>query len=609
MIVSTERWRALTTRLGLLGTVMGGDHGQGNPNTRSSKDDRGTKTMTMTMTMSRDAEQSSRMFPTLWQNFPTTMHLDRNYKFSFTVVDEGFPHIPVLMLCYAEAPQARGLSDSNTRSVLANISYTCPQTPGDADHKSCNLTSRATIPWDVTVGFSPTIPASDFAARGYQNNSTNSFFFCFTMDDLKAGDAKFRCSSYSPFFGLEAAIPSPVAIKVQQQEPTAVPPITSSTSATQTAAATTVLEITASLSILSIFASSPTSLPSSLSQSTYTSHATTVTTTLTSPPTSTSNSNSVSATMASTSSVAPSHSPGLPLSAKIGTIILTFLLLLLLLATILLLHRRQRQRNPPPSNPSRSPKNLLLPKNNNNNNNNNNNDSRDRFIAEKLGLALAHRTHTNTPPLTSRGAGMGMGGAAAYEHEDGGRTAGVRAHAHAPGTALTADTAVSSSQAASTLRSGGDRDGEGDEMGNRAMAIGVASGASRPVSPPVCVRVRDGATDLDLDLGREREREREQGSREQSGIGEERRIFDRDRDPYADADDDDDDDVSGTGLGAMYRGTLHAHAHAPFLSEPGMSAEEVARLEEDEEEERRIDEAIAEAEAEEGRRRAGERGK
>lgn len=47
----------------------------------------------------------------------------------------------------------------------------------------------------------------------------------------------------------------------------------------------------------------------------------------------------------------------------------------------------------------------------------------------------------------------------------------------------------------------------------------------------------------------------------------------------------------------VYKGALQA----PFLSEPGMSAEEVARLEE---EERRIDEAIAEAEEE--RRRARE---
>ena len=45
----------------------------------------------------------------------------------------------------------------------------------------------------------------------------------------------------------------------------------------------------------------------------------------------------------------------------------------------------------------------------------------------------------------------------------------------------------------------------------------------------------------------------------------------------------------------------HPSLQAPFLSEEGMSAEEIARLEE---EERRIDAAIAAAEAEDGGRRS-----
>jgi hypothetical protein len=75
------------------------------------------------------------------------------------------------------------------------------------------------------------------------------------------------------------------------------------------------------------------------------------------------------------------------------------------------------------------------------------------------------------------------------------------------------------------------------------------------------------------------------------GIGE-RSLFDEA--PYT-------DDVSRSDRGNLnvpkvYKGALQA----PFLSEPGMSAEEVARLEE---EERRIDEAIAEAEEERKRAR------
>lgn len=83
------------------------------------------------------------------------------------------------------------------------------------------------------------------------------------------------------------------------------------------------------------------------------------------------------------------------------------------------------------------------------------------------------------------------------------------------------------------------------------------------------------------------------GSRD-IGIGE-RSLFDEE--PYT-------DDVGRGGGGGghlnvpkVYKGALQA----PFLSEPGMSAEEVARLEE--EEERWIDEAIAEAEEERKRAR------
>jgi hypothetical protein len=169
-----------------------------------------------------------------------------------------------------------------------------------------------------------------------------------------------------------------------------------------------------------------------------------------------------------------------------------------------------------------------------------NNDSRDVFVAEKLARSSVqeHETHT---PLTS------------YTEHD------TSSHQHLPlpGSAFTTNTPMPisprRSQAATTVSR--------DVSISVSRAVSDASHVSRP------------------------------GSRE-IGIGE-RSLFDEA--PYT-------DDVSRSGSGAnlnvpkVYKGALQA----PFLSEPGMSAEEVARLEE---EERRIDEAIAEAEEERKRAR------
>lgn len=155
----------------------------------------------------------------------------------------------------------------------------------------------------------------------------------------------------------------------------------------------------------------------------------------------------------------------------------------------------------------------------------------------------------------------------------------------APGSAFTANTPVPISPrrslAANTLRS---------EAVSRAVSL--ASAVSRPVSPSA------GDNSGGVPISRETSRER---------IGE-RSIFDQE--PYTDnigvaTSASGGNTGSGTGTSRntnldvpkVYKGTLQA----PFLSEPGMSAEEISRLEE---EERRIDEAIAEAEEE--RRRARE---
>ncbi|RAL63056.1 hypothetical protein DID88_004141 [Monilinia fructigena] len=181
-----------------------------------------------------------------------------------------------------------------------------------------------------------------------------------------------------------------------------------------------------------------------------------------------------------------------------------------------------------------------------------NNDSRDLFVAEKLGLT--DRTDTNTP-LTSHGAGMGVGGR--YDHE-----AHSTVDLPAPGSAFTANTPVPinprRSQAANTLRS----DGNGME----SRAVSMASKLSRPVSPVNGSAVCGNTRELSREISRER-------------IGE-RSIFDQE--PYTDGAGQGTVNMGGNEsrmtleVPKVYNGTLQA----PFLSEPGMSPEEVARLEE-----------------------------
>ncbi|PQE20865.1 Kin of IRRE 3 protein [Rutstroemia sp. NJR-2017a BBW] len=197
---------------------------------------------------------------------------------------------------------------------------------------------------------------------------------------------------------------------------------------------------------------------------------------------------------------------------------------------------RRRRRNHPP-NTSQTPENLLL------SSPYQNNDSRDMFVAEKLARSSIQERETHTP-LTSY---------TEHEHE---HDTSSHQHLPLPGSAFTTNTPMPisprRSQAATTVSR--------DASISVSRAVSDASHVSRP------------------------------GSRE-IGIGE-RSLFDEA--PYT-------DDVSRSGGGNLnvpkvYKGALQA----PFLSEPGMSAEEVARLEE---EERRIDEAIAEAEEERKRAR------
>ncbi|EDN98004.1 predicted protein [Sclerotinia sclerotiorum 1980 UF-70] len=285
-----------------------------------------------------------------------------------------------------------------------------------------------------------------------------------------------------------------------------------------------------------------------------------VTTSPTAPPTST---GTDAANATGTSNASNSKSSGLSLGAKIGIAFGAIILVFLLLLALLLLLRRRRKNSPP--NTSHTPENLLS-------SSLKNNESRDLSIAEKLNLT--DRTDTNTP-LTSHGA------ITPYENDD---------DLPAPGSAFTANTPVPisprRSQVSNTLRS---------HVGSRGISI--TSGISRPVSPL-------GGNNGEITISRENSHERL----------DERSIFDEE--PYTDSINGVSAASAASGaLGAIvaaqmrsqgdnidgprvYKGTLQA----PFLIGLGMSAEEVAR---EEEEERRIDKAIAEAEEE--RRRVRER--
>ncbi|KAB8302053.1 hypothetical protein EYC80_005505 [Monilinia laxa] len=398
----------------------------------------------------------------------------------------------------------------------------------------------------------------------------SAFFLCFTNQFVNFTANFFTCESYSPYFHISY---EPASLPNQKRDDPAQLSFEAASASAFAASfissiegyipPTATLSITASTAIL--LPSGGTVLPPSTTASdspVSTSWAATVTT-----PDITPTATATGAANTSDTSSSP-HSSRLSLGAKVGIALGAIILAFLIILAILLL-LRYRRRNPPP-NSSRTPENPLL------SSSLQNNDSRELFVAEKLGLT--DRTDTNTP-LTSRGAGVGVGGR--YDHE-----ANSTADLPAPGSAFTANTLVpinpQRSQAANTLRS----DGNGIE--NRAVSM--ASEVSRPVSPVNEVAVGGNTRELSREISRER-------------IGE-RSIFDQE--PYTDG-------IDGAGQGTVnvggnesrmtlevpkvYKGTLQA----PFLSEPGMSPEEVARLEE---EERRIDEAIAEADEE--RRRARE---
>ncbi|KAI9641113.1 hypothetical protein NHQ30_010543 [Ciborinia camelliae] len=397
------------------------------------------------------------------------------------------------------------------------------------------------------------------SAANNQSIEDGAFFFCFS--DYVSTNPGFTCHSFSPYFKLSQPVTAPAtSVKLKRDDPgnsidslfSILPSHTALISVTRTRT-----------DFLTVSGQQTTIFGTLVPTPTGTVFGATVTTTPTSPPTGTGVDSASSTSTSDTSSPTSSKSSGLPLGAKIGIALGAIIFAFLILLAILLLLRRRRKKTPP----NRTPENLLL------SSSLKNNDSSDLFAAEKLGLN--DRTDTNTP-LTSRGAGMGTNGT--YDLED---------DLPAPGTAFTANTPVPisprRSQAANTLRDEG--------LGSRAISI--ASEVSRPVSPLNANPVGSNSGGLSRETSREQMRERG--------------IFDEEL--YAD-----NIDGLGVGLGAVnggrngsrtnlevpqvYKGTLQA----PFLSEPGMSPEEVARLEE---EERRIDEAIAEAEEERRRAREG----
>ncbi|ESZ98910.1 hypothetical protein SBOR_0768 [Sclerotinia borealis F-4128] len=586
MIISTERWRALVVWCGLLGMALAKDF-------RDGGDESSSPSGRHMSTMSRDDRQAG-YFRTTWNSFPPIVTLGQNYILNYKVIDDASKDdiSRLLILCYTNKPEVN-LDATNTWTVLFNVSYGCSLS--DSHGGFCHFSKDLESTVDITLD----LRDNTTALEPYENATTNAFFFCFT-DEFDETTGSVVCGSYSPFFRIAPAAlaPSSAGLKRQAAIPTLASAIdseassiTSAVAATATAAATSLFTILSSTGLLSQIGAN-TNIVSQTSASdaptTAYSWIATVTTSPTSPPTGT---GADSADATGTSSSPTSKSSGLSLGAKIGIALGLIIFAFFILLAILLFLRRRR-KNPPP-NSSRTPENPLL------SSSLKNNESRDLFVAEKLGLT--DRSDTNTP-LTSRGAGIGMGMGVGmgmnmstggpYDHEE---VDDLSTDLPAPGSAFTANTPVPisprRSQAAHTLRSEG--------LGSQPISI--ASGISRPVSPVNSGAAGSNSSDSG-DLSRETSRER---------IGE-RSLFDQE--PYT-------DNVgangtgTGTGVGAgaierarnegrsildipkVYQGTLQA----PFLSEPGMSPEEVATLEE---EERRIDEAIAEAEEE--RRRARE---
>ncbi|KAJ8069645.1 hypothetical protein OCU04_000078 [Sclerotinia nivalis] len=558
MIISIERWRVLVVWCGLLGMVLGHHDGKmdgrkdghGNEMDKSSS----LSPQIYTSRAAGDEDQGdSYYYPTTWSSFEQNriVLLNQSYKPDFVVGSQGPIDAKELALCYTTNFQA---PDPSNIFYVIPLTYNC-----ESSDPTCQITAQKVGTANLEINLYDTN-----ASLSSITKPNSAFFLCFNNGFTPAS---FSCESYSPYFHISHSL-SPHNQRREDPGVLASEAASLSTflasftsSITNYAPPTVTISVTARTTIL--LPSGETVIPPSTTESNTpisTTWNATVTTSPTAPPTSTAT-DAANATGASNAST--SRSSGLSLGAKIGIAFGAIILVFLLLLALLLLLRRRRKNSP--SNPSRTPENLLL------SSSLKNNDSRDLSVAEKLNLT--DRIDTNTP-LTSHGAVM------PYDHDD---------DLPAPGSAFTANTPVPisprRSQVANTLRS---------DVGS--MGISIASGISRPVSPL-------GGNNEGITISRENSHERLDG----------RSIFDQE--PYT-------DNINGASaasaasgaLGAIiagqtrtqssnldipkvYKGTLQA----PFLSEPGMSAEEVATLEE---EERRIDEAIAEAEEE--RRRARE---
>ncbi|KAF7878860.1 hypothetical protein EAF04_000063 [Stromatinia cepivora] len=561
MIISIERWRVLVVWCGLLGMVLG--HHDGRKDGHGNEMDKSSSLLPQIYTSRATGDEDqgdSYYYPTTWSSFEQNriVLLNQSYKPDFVVGSQGPIDATELALCYTTNFQA---PDPSNIFYVIPLTYNC-----DSYDPTCQIEAQKSGTANLEINLYDTN-----ASLSSITKPNSAFFLCFNNGNFT--HVGFSCESYSPYFHISHSL-SP--LNPRREDPGVLASEAASLSAfvasftssiTNYAPPTVTISVTASTTIL--LPSGGTVIPPSTTASNTpisTTWNATVTTSPTALPTSTGIdvANAIGASNASTS-----KSRGLSLGAKIGIALGVIILVFVLLLALLLLLRRRRKNSPP--NPSRTPENLLL------NSSLKNNDSRDLSVAEKLNLT--DRTDTSTP-LTSHGVVM------PYDHDD---------DLPAPGSAFTANTPVPisprRSQAANTLRS---------DVGS--MGISIASGISRPVSPM-------GGNNEGITISRENSHERI----------DERSIFDQE--PYT-------DNINGASaasgamgvnaasgaLGAIiaaqtrtqssnldipkvYKGTLQA----PFLSEPGMSAEEVARLEE---EERRIDEAIAEADEE--RRRARE---
>ncbi|CAD6441444.1 1aae3a31-f294-466b-a893-089b6eae6bf4 [Sclerotinia trifoliorum] len=548
MIISIERWSILVVWCGLLGMVLGHqDERQGGHGNEMDKSSSLSPQIYTSRAAGGEGQGDSYYYPTTWPNLDRIVLLNESYKPEYVVGSQGPTDVIGLALCYTTNFMA---PDSS------NIFYVIPLTFDCEDYPTCLMAAQNTGKANLDINLYDTNTSLSSITK-----PNSAFFLCFNNAD---STPDFNCESYSPYFHISHNFSSRNLRRqdlglIASEEASLSAFIASFTSSIANYATPTVtISVTATTTIL-LPSGGKVILPSTTASNIpiTTIWNATVTTSPTSPPTST---GTDAANATGTSNASTSNSSGLSLGGKIGIAFGAIILVFLLLLALLLLLRRRRKNTPP--NPSRTPENLLL------SSSLKNNESRDLSIAEKLNLT--DRTDTNTP-LTSHGA------VTPYDNDD---------DLPAPGSAFTANTPVPisprRSQLANTLRS---------DVGS--VGISITSGISRPVSPL-------GGNNEGITISRENRHERL----------DERSIFDEE--PYTDningasAVSDTPGAIvaaqirsQGSNLDApkVYKGTLQA----PFLSEPGMSAEEVAR---EEEEERRIDEAIAEAEEE--RRRVRE---